>query len=154
MAIIYALGDERGSRKPKKMKRPTTPEEAGKESREKRLKRFSPEQNKQVADTIERNVNVKEAIKKGAVLNTQGNEPGYQGDQRYKQLTRKKIKIMPKYRKSSDSIPPAKKITDSTPKKQYKIVGTRRKLPNGEYQYLNGREVEMTPEEIRKANQL
>jgi hypothetical protein len=74
-----------------------------------RINRFTPAQNKQVADTIERNVNVKEAVKKGAVLNTKGTEPGYQGDQRYKPLTKKKIKISPKFRKSNETYSMLKK---------------------------------------------
>jgi hypothetical protein len=67
------------------------------EKKQARINRFSPAQNKQVAD------------KKGAVLNTKGTEPGYQGDQRYKPLTKKKIKISPKFRKSNETYSMLKK---------------------------------------------
>jgi hypothetical protein len=104
MGLIYALGDEQGSRKPKKRKRPVTPEEAGEESRKKRLRKYTPEQNKQIMDTIERNNNVELAVKKGAILNKDegdrsgGGDPGYLGDQRYKPQGKKKGINLPKFR--------------------------------------------------------
>jgi hypothetical protein len=104
MAMNYSLGNGQGPRKPKKMKRPITPEEAGKESRKKRLKQYTPQQNQQIMDTIERNNNVELAVKKGAILNKDegdksgGTEPGYIGDQRYKPLGKKKGINLPKFR--------------------------------------------------------
>jgi hypothetical protein len=104
MGLNYSLGNGLGPRKPKKTKGPITPEEAGKESRSKRLKRYSQEQNQQIQDTIERNVDVATAVKKGAILNKSetdksgGGEPGYKGDQRYKPLGEKKKGInLPKF---------------------------------------------------------
>jgi hypothetical protein len=52
--------------------------------RQVRINSFTPAMNKQVAATLERNNDVPAAVKKGAILNTAGSEPGYQGDQRYK----------------------------------------------------------------------
>jgi hypothetical protein len=63
--------------------------------RQVRINSFTPAMNKQVAATLERNNNVSAAVKNGAVLNTGGNEPGYQGDQRYR--AKRRIK-MPKFR--------------------------------------------------------
>ena len=67
------------------------------EKRQERLNSFTPSQNKQVAQTVERNVDVESAVKKGAKLNSGGNEPGYEGDQRYKKIGNRKV-TTPKFK--------------------------------------------------------
>jgi hypothetical protein len=61
------------------------------EAKAKRANAFSADQNKQVADTMQRNNDVPGALKKGAILNSGGGEPGYQGDQRYKKTKRTRL---------------------------------------------------------------
>lgn len=57
------------------------------ESKAKRANAFTADQNKQVADTMQRNNDVPGALKKGATLNDAGM---YKGDQRYKKTKGKR----------------------------------------------------------------
>jgi hypothetical protein len=65
------------------------------EKKQTRLNAFSAEQNKQVGDTVRRNVDAPGAIKDGAELNDAGM---YKGDQKYRKM--KKIRT-PRYRHGS-----------------------------------------------------
>jgi hypothetical protein len=79
MLMNYTLGNGQGLGKPKKQKRPTTPEEAGKISKAKRAQRFNNPQDKaRVSTTMKINTQTEEMRKKGLEFNDHGIPKGGQ----------------------------------------------------------------------------
>jgi hypothetical protein len=92
----YTLGNGTGPIKKKKPKGPMTSEEAGEASRQQRLKRFTPKDNKKVQKTLDINNKTADQVKDGLKLNEYGLPAG---EQQQKKKFKLGIPHMPKFRK-------------------------------------------------------